>query len=134
MRSMAAARDSEQTSSPGEPRHASAPTRPPTDAARLQHALGNRVVQRLLRAVHADPSPAAIHQAAAAGLHSPAAPLPHRDRIQAAFGRHPLAGVRAHLGPDAAASGPREKSPKGMFISSTNHLNAGGMNSPKGTR
>jgi hypothetical protein len=104
MRSMAAARDSEQTSSPGEPRHASAPTRPPTDAARLQHALGNRVVQRLLRAVHADPSPAAIHQAAAAGLHSPAAPLPHRDRIQAAFGRHPLAGVRAHVGGEAAAA------------------------------
>ena len=104
MRAMVTARDSEQTSSPGASRHAPAPTRPPTGAARLQHALGNRVVQRLVRAVDTDPSPAAIHQAAAAGLHSPAAPLPHRDRIQAAFGRHRLADVRAHLGPDAAAS------------------------------
>jgi len=104
MRAMAMMRGSERTTSPKESLRVSSSTRPPSGAARQQHALGNRVVQRLVRAAHEDPSPAAIHQAAAAGLHSPAAPLPHRDRIQAAFGRHPLAGVRAHLGPDAAAS------------------------------
>ncbi len=35
---------------------------------------------------------------------------------------------------DGAASGPREKSPSGMRIMSTNQRKPQGMNSPKGTR
>ena len=35
---------------------------------------------------------------------------------------------------DGAASGPRAKSPSGMFIMSVNQRKPGGMNSPNGTR
>lgn len=62
---------------------------------------GDRPVQRSA----ADDLPAAtIHAAAAAGVRTPATAMPHLAAIQGAFGRHSLAGVRAHLGERATAS------------------------------
>ncbi len=43
-----------------------------------------------------------IHAAAQAGLAQPASALPHSDRIQAAFGRHDVSGIQAHVGGAAA--------------------------------
>ncbi len=40
---------------------------------------------------------------AARGNAGPAAPLPHRAAIQAAFGKHDVGDLRAHTGPEAAA-------------------------------
>jgi hypothetical protein len=51
--------------------------------------------------------PAAVHQAAAAGVSGSGSKLPYFDRIQAAFGGHDVSGVQAHTGgaaADAAAS------------------------------
>ncbi|HEY4058656.1 MAG TPA: DUF4157 domain-containing protein [Kofleriaceae bacterium] len=48
------------------------------------------------------PEPEPIHAAAQAGVAGPAGPLPYADRIQAAFGRHDLSGIRAHSGPSAS--------------------------------
>jgi hypothetical protein len=45
-----------------------------------------------------------VHAAAAHGVTAPSQELPYRDRIQAAFGRHDISGVRAHIG-GAAAEG-----------------------------
>jgi uncharacterized protein DUF4157 len=42
--------------------------------------------------------PEQVHASAAAGLAEPAGALPHRDRIQALFGRHDVSGVQAHVG------------------------------------
>jgi hypothetical protein len=47
---------------------------------------------------------AEIHEAAQRGISTPATQLPHLDQIQSAFGRHDISAVRAHVGPDAAAS------------------------------
>jgi hypothetical protein len=46
----------------------------------------------------------AVHSAAARGVATPTAPLPHLDTIQRAFGRHDISGIQAHVGGDAAAS------------------------------
>jgi len=43
-----------------------------------------------------------VQERAAAGVVGPGSPLPHRDRIQAAFGRHNIIGVEAHV--DGAAA------------------------------
>lgn len=56
-------------------------------AAQLQRSLGNRIVGRIARA--------------AAGIQGPDAPYPHLARIQAAFGRHALGEIRAHVDPGA---------------------------------
>jgi hypothetical protein len=48
--------------------------------------------------------PDQVQGAAARGLATPAARLPFADTIQRAFGRHDLSSVKAHAGPDAAAS------------------------------
>jgi hypothetical protein len=47
---------------------------------------------------------AAVHAAAARGVATPTAQLPHLDTIQRAFGRHDIAGIQAHVGGDAATS------------------------------
>src|SRR5262245_29122103 len=47
---------------------------------------------------------AAIHDAAARGVATGSSPLPFRDTIQRAFGRHDISTVEGHTGPDAAAS------------------------------
>lgn len=47
-------------------------------------------------------SPERVHAAAAHGVSAPSQELPHRDRIQAAFGRHDVGHVRAHVGGPAA--------------------------------
>lgn len=46
--------------------------------------------------------PAALHDTAAQGVAGGGGPLPHMDRIQEAFGRHDISGVRGHTGPAAA--------------------------------
>ncbi len=48
--------------------------------------------------------PAQVHAAAARGTATPAMELPYADRIQRAFGRHDISGIKAHVGGDAAAS------------------------------
>jgi hypothetical protein len=45
-----------------------------------------------------------VHAAAARGVATPSSQLPFLDTIQRAFGRHDVSNVRAHSGPDAAAS------------------------------
>src|SRR5215470_8758704 len=45
-----------------------------------------------------------VHAAAARGVATPAQPLPHADVIQRAFGRHDVSRIKAHVGPEAAAS------------------------------
>jgi len=47
-------------------------------------------------------SAAAIHQTAATGVRGAGTDLPHVDRIQAAFGRHDVTSVQAHVGAAAA--------------------------------
>jgi Domain of unknown function (DUF4157) len=52
--------------------------------------------------------PAAVHDAAAAGMSGGGSPLPHLDRIQPAFGAaHDVSGVRAHM--DGAARDASER-------------------------
>ena len=46
----------------------------------------------------------ALNAAARAGLSSEAQALPHREAVQAAFGRHDVGDLRAHLDPRAAAA------------------------------
>lgn len=43
-----------------------------------------------------------VHAAAERGMSSPAQGLPHADRIQAAFGRHDVSHVQAHVDPESA--------------------------------
>lgn len=45
-----------------------------------------------------------VHAAAARGVGTPAAQMPHLGTIQRAFGRHDVSGIQAHVGQDAAAS------------------------------
>ena len=52
-------------------------------------------------------SPRTIHQAARTGLVSASSPLPHAERIQAAFGRHDVSHVRANVGGPAYAAARR---------------------------
>jgi len=54
------------------------------------------------RQAERDAAPDAIRGAAREGVRAPAAPLPFATRIQRAFGRHAVGGIRAHLGPAAA--------------------------------
>lgn len=46
----------------------------------------------------------AVHSAAGRGVETASSPLPHRDQIQRAFGRHDVSSVQAHVGADAAAT------------------------------
>jgi hypothetical protein len=55
----------------------------------------------------ASPSPKTIRREASRGLKDAALPLPHRERIQAAFGRHDISGVRAAVGGAAASASRR---------------------------
>lgn len=66
------------------PRRAAAPP--------LQRGLGNRI---------------AAHQIASQGVHDAGSSLPHAERLDAAFGRHTLRGVRAHFGAAASDSASR---------------------------
>jgi Domain of unknown function (DUF4157) len=52
-------------------------------------------------------TPRMIHQAARTGLVGASNPLPHGDRIQAAFGRHDVSHVRANVGGSAHAAARR---------------------------
>ncbi|MBC7973387.1 MAG: DUF4157 domain-containing protein, partial [Myxococcales bacterium] len=45
-----------------------------------------------------------VHAAAAKGVATPGAALPHGDRIQKLFGPHDISSVQAHTDPEAAAS------------------------------
>ena len=49
-----------------------------------------------------EPSDEAIRSAAADGIRTPSTTLPYLDRIQASFGRHSIAHIQAHVGPEAA--------------------------------
>jgi hypothetical protein len=59
-------------------------------------------VQR--KAADVEPDTTAVHASAQRGIATSASPLPHAERIQQLFGRHDISGVKAHTGPDAAAS------------------------------
>jgi len=47
---------------------------------------------------------AAVHASAEHGIATPAWPLPHAAAIQSGFGRPDISALRAHVGPEAAAS------------------------------
>jgi hypothetical protein len=49
-------------------------------------------------------NPAAVHEAAAAGVSGSSSSLPYFDQIQAAFGSHDVSQVRAHVGGEASAA------------------------------
>lgn len=74
---------------------------------RLQHSVGNRAVQRLVDQARASSSqrltldPATVAQD---GVTGPGTPLPHLERLQSAFGRHDVRGVRVHTGPRARSA------------------------------
>ena len=81
-------------------------------AARLQSTLGNRIVARLagdppavqrLAEDERTPEGRAVRRAEA-GVRGPGTRYPHRERIQAAFGRHALDGLRAHVDADARSA------------------------------
>jgi hypothetical protein len=84
------------------------------DAAALlrqvQRARGNRYVQRLVAQSRSTApqqlclDPVGLAQDGVAG---PGGPLPHLDRVQAAFGRHDVRGARAHIGPAASDAADR---------------------------
>lgn len=79
---------------------AAAPTAPPDPFDFLDGP--SDLVQRSpapAEADHAEGNPLVI---AAHGVAGPAAPLPHRDQIQASFGRHDVGHVGAHVGGAAA--------------------------------
>src|SRR5262245_10371946 len=83
------------------PTAAPAPRR--TAGMRLQDRLGNRGALQLLRMRGG--GRAASPEAAQSGVAGAGGPLPHRDRIQAAFGpEHDLSMVTAHVGGPAAAA------------------------------
>jgi hypothetical protein len=82
-----------------------------------QLAIGNQAMVRRRAAGHAaasspdatevaagEPSAAALQQAAEAGTRGAGSPLPYRDAIAAAFGKHSIAEVRAHRDAAAAAA------------------------------
>lgn len=60
-------------------------------------------VQRKERA-GASANPDDAQAIAKSGVARGGGPLPHRDRIQALFGRHDISGISAHVGGDAAAA------------------------------
>ncbi len=65
----------------------------------------HRSIQALFGGGRARPTGAAEIQASAQrGIATPSSPLPHRDAIQRAFGRHDISGIQAHVGEAAAAS------------------------------
>lgn len=77
------------------------PGRPRTIGRRLD--LSVPVQQREASPHDPAPAPDALHESAAAGVATPAQPLPHRPELEAAFGRD-LSFVRAHVGGGAEAS------------------------------
>jgi hypothetical protein len=76
----------------------------PGDLRALQRLIGNRAVVQLLRRDGRGEDAEASRAAAAAGVSGSAAPLPHLDRLQAAFGHHDLSGVQSYTGPTASAA------------------------------
>lgn len=75
-------------------------------------------VQRSAAALH-EPSDEAIRSAAAEGVRTPSTTLPHLDRIQASFGRHSIAHVQAHVGPEAARA---SRAMNALAYASGNHV------------
>lgn len=67
-----------------------------------KRSLTDGMVQR--RAASPGASDAAVHSAAEAGLEGASVALPHGPEIQAAFGKHDVSDVRAHVGGPAAAA------------------------------
>jgi hypothetical protein len=59
-------------------------------------------VQR--RATTVEPTSLSAHQAAAQGVATPSSPLPYAHTIGRLFGRHDVASIQAHQGPEAVAS------------------------------
>jgi hypothetical protein len=53
------------------------------------------------------PRPATVRALGRRGLETASAPLPHLERIQAAFGRHDVSGVRTQVGGEAGAASGR---------------------------
>ncbi len=94
--------------------------RPPADDLRAVGAhAGNRAVQRLLARAprsaprlpgpvqldrapgRATPTPSVVRRAAAEGLGTSPRALPHAAKLQRAFGKHRIDGLKAHISPDA---------------------------------
>lgn len=75
-------------------------------------------VQRATATLH-EPSDEAIRSAAAEGIRTPATTLPHLDRIQASFGRHSVAHIQAHVGPEAARA---SRAMNALAYASGNHV------------
>lgn len=76
------------------------------DILALQRTAGNQATTRLLAAREPTPevSKGRIREAAAEGVKTPSASLPHTQRIQDAFGHHDVSRIRAHVGPQATRS------------------------------
>jgi hypothetical protein len=62
------------------------------------------VVQRRVVDPHDPDGEATVHAAASRGVATPASSVPFSDALQRAFGRHDVSSIRAHTGPEAAAS------------------------------
>jgi len=107
----AAAQTRDEARSPGQQpaleRPGKAPRRPPALHS-LHRTLGNRGVVQLLQqlrgALTTATEPTAIFDTALAGTRTPATGYPHGETIARSFGRHTIAGLRAHLGPTASTS------------------------------
>lgn len=83
-----------------EAEHDPAASRRASNAA-MQRMLGPYIQRKAAAAAAA--STEATHAAAAQGTQTPARPLPHADRIQAAFGpAHDVSKIRAHIDPASA--------------------------------
>ncbi|HET9624585.1 MAG TPA: DUF4157 domain-containing protein, partial [Kofleriaceae bacterium] len=82
------------------------PVRPPSRVSGkrslVEQVYGHGVAVQ--RQAVTQPGEAQIRAAARRGLATPARPLPYADMIQRAFGRHSIASIQAHTGPDAALS------------------------------
>lgn len=86
----------EARSTPSERNSGRAVQPPRYGIASIDHEQVGEVVQCLRFAPPADQTSEATRRAAALGIRGPGRPLPHLDRIQAAFGRFDVSGVVAH--------------------------------------
>jgi Domain of unknown function (DUF4157) len=75
--------------------------RPPLTQPRLSAGPAGGCLQGPVENLR-EPSDDTVRSAAAEGVHTPALALPHLERIQTSFGRHPISHVKAHVGSEAA--------------------------------
>jgi len=73
-------------------------------AAPIRSGVGLQMLFGVQRRATASPADDSVHAAAAHGTTTPSTTLPYLAQIQRAFGGHDVSKIRAHVGPEAAAS------------------------------